>query len=318
MVIPVYNEEALLEELYRRLKTALDALGRTYEVILVNDGSRDRTAELLAEIGRRDARFRSLHFARNFGHQVAITAGIDYASGKAIMIMDADLQDPPEIIPEFLKKWEEGYEVVYAIRQRRKEGIFKRAAYKIFYRVLQKVAAIDIPLDSGDFGLIDQRVAQALRQMPERNRFVRGLRSWIGYRQIGIEYARDKRYAGEVKYTFSKLVKLALDGIFSFSYMPLRLATYLGLTVSATSFVLGIVYLIQKLTVGIQPEGWASTMVVILFLGGVQLLTIGIIGEYIARIYDEVKQRPIYILSHVINFPHLRRAEMMADAQASK
>lgn len=302
VVIPVFNEEELLPELYRRVKAAMEPLGVRYEVILINDGSRDQTPHLIADICRKDAHFKSLHFSRNFGHQTAITAGIDHASGSAIFIMDGDLQDPPELIGAFLEKWREGYEVVYAVRKKRKENFFKRIAYTAFYRLLQRVASIEIPLDSGDFSLIDRRVAEALRALPERNRFVRGLRSWIGFRQTGLEYERDKRYAGEVKYTFSKLIKLALDGILSFSYAPLRLATYFGFTVSLISFLLALFFLVQKLTVGIETQGWASTMVVMLFLGGVQLLTIGIIGEYISRIYDEIKQRPIYLVREAIGF----------------
>ncbi|MDX2129240.1 MAG: glycosyltransferase family 2 protein [Chloroherpetonaceae bacterium] len=304
VVIPVFNEAELIDTLYDRLKSSLELLAVRFEVILINDGSRDETPRLLAEIAQKDNRFRVIHLARNFGHQIAITCGIDHASGKAVMIMDADLQDPPEIIEKFYSKWKEGYEVIYAIRRNRKENALKRLAYSSFYQLLQKITSIEMPLDSGDFGLIDQKVVQVLRSLPERNRFVRGLRSWIGFKQVGLEYERDKRYAGEVKYTLSKLMKLALDGIFSFSFAPLRLATYFGLTVSSLSFILGIIYLIQKLTVGIQPEGWASTMVIILFLGGVQLLTIGIIGEYIGRIYDEVKSRPIYLISSQIGFPY--------------
>lgn len=302
VVVPVFNEEAMIPELHRRLRAALDALGITYEVILVNDGSRDRTPVLLTELVHEDPRFRVIHFSRNFGHQAAVTAGIDHAAGQAVAIIDGDLQDPPELIGEMLAKWREGYEVVYGVRRKRKENVFKRAAYFGFYRLMKALTAVDIPLDAGDFSLIDRRVADMLRALPERNRFVRGIRSWVGFRQVGLEYERDARHAGEVKYTFAKLVRLALDGILSFSYAPLRLAVYLGLLVSAVSFLLGLYFVVLKLTVGIDLRGWVSTFTLILFMGGVQMLTLGAIGEYVSRIYDEVKQRPIYIASELAGF----------------
>jgi dolichol-phosphate mannosyltransferase len=302
VVVPVYNEEAGLPELFRRLTAALESFGVSWEVICVNDGSRDRSAVMLTERCREDQRYRCIHFSRNFGHQAAVTAGIDHASGQAVAVIDADLQDPPELIGAMLEKWREGFEVVYGIRRKRKESLFKRTAYFLFYRMLKSVTKVDIPLDAGDFALIDRRVAEMLRAMPERNRFVRGIRSWIGFRQTGLEYERDARFAGEVKYTFSKLVRLALDGIISFSYAPLRLAVYMGLLVSGTSFLLGVWFLVMKLTVGIDLRGWASTMVAILFMGGVQLLTLGAIGEYVSRIYDEVKQRPLYIAAELTGF----------------
>jgi len=302
IVIPIYNEEETIPELVRRLTAVMDTLGHPTEVIVIDDGSRDATFRLLQEAHGRDPRLKVIRFSRNFGHQVAISAGIDHASGDAIMVMDGDLQDPPELLPEFLRKREEGYDVVYAVRRKRKEPLPKRLAYFTFYRLLQRVAAIDIPLDSGDFSLIDRRVADALRAMPERHRFVRGIRSWTGFRQAGLEYERDRRFGGEVKYTAAKLLKLALDGVFSFSYVPLRLASYVGLTISLISFAMALFYFLQKLLVGIDTKGWASTIIIVLFLGGVQLLTVGIIGEYIGRIYDEVKQRPLYVISERLGF----------------
>lgn len=302
IVIPIYNEEETIPELVRRLTAVMDALSRPSEVIFVDDGSRDASFRLFHELHQRDRRFKVIRFSRNFGHQVAISAGIDHASGEAIMIMDGDLQDPPELLPEFLKKRDEGFDVVYAVRKKRKEPLFKKLAYFTFYRLLQRVAAIDIPLDAGDFSLIDKRVADALRAMPERHRFVRGIRSWTGFRQTGLEYERDRRFGGEVKYTTAKLLRLALDGMFSFSYVPLRLASYVGLGISLISFAMALFYFLQKLFVGIDTKGWASTIVIILFLGGVQLLTVGIIGEYIGRIYDEVKQRPLYVISERVGF----------------
>jgi glycosyltransferase involved in cell wall biosynthesis len=284
------------------LTAVMDGLHHPTEVILIDDGSHDASFRLLHELHHRDHRFKVLRFSRNFGHQVAISAGIDHASGEVIMVMDGDLQDPPELLPEFLKKRDEGYDVVYAVRRKRKEPLLKKVAYFTFYRLLQRVAAIDIPLDAGDFSLIDRRVADTLRAMPERHRFVRGIRSWAGFRQVGLEYERDRRFGGEVKYTMTKLLKLALDGVFSFSYLPLRLASYVGLGISLISFAMALFYFLQKLLVGIDTKGWASTIVIILFLGGVQLLTVGIIGEYIGRIYDEVKQRPLYVISERVGF----------------
>lgn len=319
VVIPVFNEEALLPELFRRLEGVLGPTGLAYEVILVDDGSQDGSARLLREQAERQPAFRSLHFSRNFGHQAAVTAGIDHAAGRAIVIMDADLQDPPELIPQLIERWKEGFEVVYGVRTKRKENVLKRLGYFAFYRMLRRLTHVEIPLDAGDFALVDRRVADVLRAMPERNRFVRGIRSWAGFRQTGLVYERDRRYAGEVKYTFAKLVRLALDGILSFSYVPLRVAVYLGLFVSVTSFILSIVFVIFHLVGGSAPWGWASTIVTILFLGGVQLLTLGFIGEYVSRIYDEVKQRPLYIVANKEGFggdqthPPGARSEPLSD-----
>jgi len=308
IVIPIYNEQETIPELLRRVTAVIDNLEHPAEVVFVDDGSKDATFQLLSEAHQRDPRIKIIRFSRNFGHQVAISAGIEHASGEAIMIMDGDLQDPPELLPEFLKKRSEGYDVVYAVRRKRKESVVKKLAYFMFYRLLQRIAAIEIPLDSGDFSLIDEKVADALRAMPERHRFVRGIRSWAGFRQIGLEYERDQRFGGEAKYTTAKLLRLALDGIFSFSYAPLRLASYIGLTIALISFVVALFYLLQKLLVGIDTKGWASTIIVILFLGGVQLLTVGIIGEYIGRIYDEVKQRPLYMIRDCVGFKKRKKA----------
>lgn len=303
VVIPVYNEEALLDELHRRLKGALEPLGLRHEVILVNDGSHDRTPAMLDALVAREPAFRAIHFSRNFGHQAAVTAGLDHASGQAVLVMDADLQDPPELVGDMLAKWREGWHVVYGVRRKRKESALKRLAYWGFYRLLRTVTKVEIPLDAGDFALLDQRVVAALRALPERNRFVRGIRSWVGFRQTGLEYERDARYAGEVKYTFSKLVRLALDGIISFSYAPLRLAVYLGLVISAASFAIAVFFLLFKLVVGVDVPGWTSLLIAVLFMGGIQLLTLGVMGEYVSRIYDEVKQRPVYVVADLANFP---------------
>ena len=299
LVFPVYNEEEVLPLLYDRVCRIIQELEYEVEVILINDGSHDSSLSLLQEFHKQDSRFKVIDFARNFGHQIAITAGIDFASGDAVILLDADLQDPPELLPRFLKKWEEGYQVVYAVRKTRQEHVLKRAAYSSFYRILQKISNIPIPLDSGDFCLMDRQVIDTLKSMRERNRFVRGLRSWSGFRQIGLEYDRDKRQAGEVKYTMTRLMKLALDGIISFSYFPLQIASYTGFTVSIISFLGILVYLYKKLIVGGEPQGFPTLVILVLFMGGIQLLSLGIIGEYIGRIYDEVKQRPIYVIRKV-------------------
>jgi dolichol-phosphate mannosyltransferase len=300
VVVPVYNELENLPQLYQRLTAVLERSEPSYEIVFVNDGSRDGGADILREMGARDCRVVVVELARNFGHQIAISAGLDYALGSAVIVMDADLQDPPEVLPEFIAKWREGFEVVYAVRQHRKEGWFKRAAYKLFYRLLQRVANINIPLDSGDFCIMNRRVVDLLNGMPERNRFVRGIRSWVGLSQVGLEYERQPRYAGKPKYTFSRLVYLALDGLVSFSFLPLRTITVIGFVVSLVSIALAIIYAIQKVTVGLSPAGFATTIVAILFLAGVQLVTIGVIGEYVGRIFEEVKRRPLYIVRRVM------------------
>jgi polyisoprenyl-phosphate glycosyltransferase len=240
-----------------------------------------------------------VELARNFGHQVAISAGLDYARGAGVIVMDADLQDPPEVLPQFIAKWQAGHDVVYAIREQRKENWLKRAAYAAFYRILRRVANIDIPLDAGDFCIMDRRVVDLLVGMPERNRFVRGIRSWVGLDQVGLAYERHARHAGRPKFTFTRLIYLALDGLVSFSYIPLRVITVLGFGVSLISIILAIFYAIKRLTVGLSPPGFATITVAIFFLAGMQLTTIGVIGEYIGRIFEEVKQRPLYVVRRV-------------------
>ena len=318
VVIPVYNEEQVFPELLERLEKALEQTGRAYEVVFIDDGSSDRSLQMMREAAGRDSRIRVLSFSRNFGHQTAVTAGINHSDGDAVIVMDADLQDPPELVSDLLAKWEEGWEVVYAVRRHRKEGPLKRAAYWLSYRVLGRMSSIKIPLDSGDFGLMDRKVVDLLKAMPERNRFVRGLRCWTGFRQAPLEYERAARSAGKTKYTFVKLLRLATDGLFSFSYSPLRLATSLGLVVS----ILALVYVVKVLIwhfcgwVDVQtPRGWTTTIIAILFLGGVQLVTIGILGEYIGRIYEEVKQRPLYVFKEKIN---LQEGQTDKDAGTGK
>ncbi len=302
VVIPAYNEEDNLPALYGRLTATLDALNLDYEIIFVNDGSQDRTLALLRDLAARDPRVVAVDLARNFGHQVAISAGLDHSRGAAVIIMDADLQDPPEVLPQFIARWREGYDVVYAIREQRKEGPLKRAAYALFYRLLKRIAHIDIPLDAGDFCIMDRRVVDLLNGMPERNRFVRGIRTWVGLNQTGLAYERHARHAGKPKYTFKKLIYLALDGLISFSFVPLRLISLAGLAVSFLSILIAIAYTIQKLTIGLSPPGFATLVVAIFFLAGIQLITIGVIGEYVGRIFEEVKARPLYVTRQVYRY----------------
>ncbi|MBI5564941.1 MAG: glycosyltransferase family 2 protein [Chloroflexi bacterium] len=299
IVTPVFDERENVPMLYQRLVAVLEATAQPFEIVLVDDGSRDGSLDIMRELAARDARVVVVELARNFGHQVAISAGLDYARGEAVIVMDADLQDPPEVLPQFIDKWREGHDVVYAIRERRKEGPLKQFAYKAFYRLLQRIANIQIPLDSGDFCIMDRKVVDLLVGMPERNRFVRGIRSWVGLDQIGLAYERQARYAGREKYTFSRLVYLALDGLISFSFIPLRAISLLGLAVSALSIFLAIGYAIQKITAGLNPPGFATTVVAIFFLAGIQLITIGVIGEYVGRIFEEVKRRPLYVVRRV-------------------
>ena len=300
-MLPVYNEESNIHELCRRLTAVMDGLHDSYELVFVDDGSRDRSLSMLRDLQIRVPQIRTISLARNFGHQGAISAGLEYARGQAVIVMDADLQDPPEALPEFIDRWQEGFDVVYAIREKRKEHVLKRSAYHSFYLLLRSFAGIEIPLDAGDFCLMDRRVVDALNSLPESNRFVRGLRSWVGFRQIGLSYERGRRFAGESKYTFRKLVGLALDGLLSFSYLPLRLATVLGFGVSALSLTAAAFYLIRILVSGRpNPPGFATQVILIAFLSGVQLITLGVIGEYLGRVLDETKRRPNYVVREVI------------------
>ena len=299
IVVPVYNEEPVLAELHRRVSAVLDGVGEPWELILVNDGSRDRSAKVIAELHEQDERVKGVSFSRNFGFQIAATAGLDHAQGDAIILSDADLQDPPEVYPEMIAKWREGYDVVYGQRKSREgETWFKLITAKIFYRLIHKITSVDIPLDTGDFRLMDRRVVEAIRNMPERNRFLRGLVPWVGYKQVGIEYERHARFAGESKYgSLKQMLPFALDAITSFSYIPLQMATFLGFIIAGIS---GLAILTVVLVRLFGPEtpllGQATTLVAVLFLGGVQLISLGIIGEYLGRIYDEVKGRPLYLI----------------------
>jgi len=303
VVAPCFYEEGVLYELYRRISQVLDGSGESWELVLVNDGSRDRTPEIMRELHAQDERVKVVDFARNFGHQIAVTAGMDYAQGDAVVLIDADLQDPPELILEMLAKWREGYEVVYAIRAERKgETWFKEFTAKAFYRIIYKITDIDIPMDTGDFRLMDRKVVNALKTMHEKHRFMRGMSVWVGFRQTGVKYVRAERYAGETKYPLKKMLKFAMDGITSFSYFPLQVATYFGFA-AALLAVLGIlVTIVLRLSGSHAFFGQATTLVSVLFLGGVQLICLGIIGEYLGRIYDEVKGRPLYIVREALGF----------------
>lgn len=299
----MYYEEKVADECCRRLTAVMESCGYPYELVFVNDGSRDRTLEILERFAAKDKRVKVISFSRNFGHQLAVTAGIDKARGSAVVIIDADLQDPPELIPDMLRLWEQGYDVVYARRKKRKgESFFKLVTAKLFYRVLDKLSDVRIPLDTGDFRLIDARVADELRKMRERNRFLRGMISWMGFRQTPLEYERNERFAGETKYPFKKMVKLALDGIISFSSKPLKLAQYLGFFAVFCAVAVFLYSVACRLIGGRNlVSGWASIMTAVTFLGGVQLISVGILGEYIARMYEESKNRPLYIIEKEIN-----------------
>ncbi len=299
IVLPVYNEEENVQEVYRRITQVMEGEQAEYEIVFVDDGCSDRTPEILRNIARTSPRVRLVELARNFGHQIAISAGLDHALGAAVVVMDADLQDPPEVLPQLITKWREGFEVVYAVRERRPENWFKRLAYASFYRILARIAEIEIPLDSGDFCIMDRRIVDLLKAMPERNRFIRGIRSWVGLRQTGLAYARDPRRAGTPKYSLWKLIVLALDGFVSFSRAPLRVASLSGFAISLISVAMAVFYVVKRLTTGLNPAGFATLAVAIFFLSGIQLITIGVMGEYIGRIYDEVKQRPLYVIKSI-------------------
>jgi polyisoprenyl-phosphate glycosyltransferase len=303
IVVPMYNEEEVITESYKRLKKVLDELTDPYELVFVNDGSKDQTVSIIKSICEKDRNVKLIDFSRNFGHQVAITAGMDYSIGQAIVVIDGDLQDPPEVIPKMIEKWKEGYDVVYGKRTERKgDTFFKKFSAKMFYRFLKKMTDVDIPVDTGDFRLIDRKVCDALKQVNERNRYIRGLISWLGFRQTGVEFSRDKRFAGATKYPFKKMLKFAFDAITSFSYKPLKIASYIGLLLSFFSFFYLLVVLYEKLFTANTVPGWTSILAVNLFFNGIILLILGIIGEYIGRIYDEAKGRPLYVVRELRNF----------------
>jgi len=298
VIAPVYNEIGSVGEFYKAVANVMSGLKETWELILVDDGSSDGSTDKIRELAAKDEHVKPVIFARNFGHQIAVTAGLDYSRGDAVMIIDADLQDPPEVMLDLIAKWREGYEVVYAVRRKREgESWFKLATASLFYRIIYRITDVKIPLDTGDFRLLDRKIVDIMSQMRERHRFLRGMAAWVGFKQVGVEYDRKERFAGQTKYPFSKMLKLALNAITSFSYFPLQVATYLGF-ISASISILAIpIVAYLRLALHEALLGQATTLIAVLFLGGVQLITLGILGEYIGRIYDEAKGRPLYIVN---------------------
>ncbi|WP_414564469.1 MULTISPECIES: glycosyltransferase family 2 protein [unclassified Anabaena] len=320
-IVPLYNEEETIEEMYRRISQVMNQMDGAVELCLVNDGSRDRSLQMIRELHQKDPRVVYLSLARNFGHQIAVTAGLNFVRGHIVVILDADLQDPPELIIDMLEQWRQGYHIVYAQRiKRSRESWFKRFMAYAFYRILKRLADVDIPTDTGDFCLLDRQVVDVLNAMPERNRYIRGLRSWVGFNQIAVRFERDPRFAGDVKYTFRKSFTLAINGIVSFSKVPLRLSTYLGLLAAMVSLLMCLLVLYWRIFTPNSPlTGITIILIAIFFLGAVQLVSIGILGEYIGRIYEEVKQRPLYTLSEVAGFdqqyqPTNERLEMSSKS----
>lgn len=301
VVIPVYNSAEIFPELHRRLVETLSDTVQSYEIIAVVDGCTDNSAEVIEMHTKENPHLKMVELSRNFGHQIAITAGLELSSGEMVVVMDDDLEDQPELLPKFISKAQEGYDVVYGIREKRKVSIYRRVAFRFFYRLLNRLSAIDMPYDSGDFCLMKRPIVDALNAMPETNRYIRGLRTWLGLKQVGIEYERGKRPTGQSGYRLINYIKLAMDGILSFSYKPLTYVSVIGFVVASASFLAGMRLIILKL-IGESSDvpGWASIMVAVLFIGGVQLISVGILGQYIARIYDEVKQRPKFIIKRTI------------------
>ncbi len=298
IIAPIYNEIGNIPELYKRIRDVMDQTGESWEFIMVDDGSKDGSTDQIRELNVIDSRVKPVIFARNFGHQIAVTAGLDYSKGDAIVIIDADLQDPPEVILEMLKKWQEGYEVVYAIRTEREgETWFKEFTASLFYRLIYRITDVNIPLDTGDFRLLDRKVVNVMSQMRERHRFLRGMSVWVGFKQTGVKYKRAARFAGQTKYPIGRMMKFATDAITSFSYFPLQVAMYLGFIAAGISILAIPVVIILRASGSQAFYGQATTLISVLFLGGVQLISLGILGEYIGRIYDEAKGRPLYIVS---------------------
>jgi polyisoprenyl-phosphate glycosyltransferase len=296
IVAPIFNEKDNLHELHRRVSEVMNSTNEPWELILVDDGSSDSSSDIIRELAQKDSHIRPVIFARNFGHQVAVTAGLDYSRGDAVVIIDADLQDPPELILEMSKKWREGYEVVYAVRAEREgESWFKLWTASLFYRIIYQITDVKIPLDTGDFRLMDRKVVNVMNQMREKHRFLRGMSAWVGFKQIGVEYKRAARQAGETKYPFRKMFKLAVNAVTGFSYFPLQVATYVGFISAAISILAIPLVIVLRVAGHQQLTGQATTLIAVLFLGGVQLISLGVLGEYIGRLYDEAKGRPLYI-----------------------
>ncbi|GMR09807.1 MAG: glycosyltransferase family 2 protein [Anaerolineae bacterium] len=297
VVGPVFDEVETLREFYDRVQAAMDAIGEPWELVLVDDGSTDGSSSIISDLALEDNRVRPVLFSRNFGHQIAVTAGLDYSRGQAVVIIDTDLQDPPELISELAEKWREGYEVVYAVRTEREgEGWFKRATAAVFYRVINSITEVEIPLNAGDFRLLDRKVVEALKKMREHHRFPRAMTAWVGFRQVGVSYKRAARQAGETKYPFRKMLRLAINAVTGFSYFPLQLATYFGFFSAVLAIIAIPIVIYLRLSGRAELSGQATTLIAVLFLGGVQLISLGILGEYIGRLYDEAKNRPLYVL----------------------
>ena len=302
IIAPIYNEKDCLNELYSRVSQTMDQTNEEWELILVDDGSKDGSTDIIRSLAEKDVRVKPVIFARNFGHQIAVTAGLDYSKGKAVIVIDSDLQDPPEVILKLIEKWRDGFQVVFAVREKRVgETWFKTFTASLFYRTIFRITDIDIPLDTGDFRLMDRAVVNVMNSMRERHRFLRGMSAWVGFRQIGVTYEREARYAGSTKYPFKKMLVLALNAITGFSYFPLQLATYLGFFAAGLSILAIPIVIVMRLMGEQAFLGQATTLIAVLFLGGVQLISLGILGEYIGRVYDEVKGRPLYIVSEFLN-----------------
>ena len=298
IIAPVFNEHECLSEFYSRICSVMDTTHSSWELVFVDDGSTDGSTDLIRAFARKDKRVQPVIFARNFGHQIAVTAGMDYSRGQAVVVIDADLQDPPEVILDLIAKWKEGYQVIYAVRRKREgESWFKLFSASLFYRLIYRITDVKIPLDTGDFRLLDRKIVNIMGSMRERHRFLRGMASWVGFRQIGVEYDRKERFAGKTKYPFSKMLKLALNAVTSFSYFPLQLATYIGFIAAGLSILSIPIVILLRIAFHEAFLGQATTLIAVLFLGGVQLICMGILGEYIGRIYDEVKGRPLYVVS---------------------
>lgn len=312
VVAPVFNEEGNLEQFYERLSAVMNGTGESWELVLVNDGSRDRSYEIMQALADRDPHVRYVHFARNFGHQVAVTAGIDYATGHAVILIDSDLQDPPEVIPDLIAEWKAGNDVVYAVRaQRQGESWFKLVTAKLFYRTVYRITDIKIPVDTGDFRLMDERVADVLRHMREHNRFIRGMTSWVGFKQTGVEYVRQPRHAGQTNYPLRKMLGFAMDAVTSFSFFPLQVMVYMSLVLAIAAIVIGLVITVLRLTQG--PDffgGQATTIVLLMLLSSFQLFFLFMIGQYVARIYDETRARPLYVVAEARGFDQSQQVDI--------
>lgn len=317
IIIPTYNEEANVDYLLDRLLSVLENMNTTFEIVCINDGSTDNTIRYLVEYHQRNSKVKVVDLSRNFGKEIALTVGIDYAIGQAVIPIDADLQDPPELIEDLVAKWRQGYDVVYATRRSRQgENWLKRSTANAFYYIISRMSSVPIPRDTGDFRLIDRRVVEALKQMPERTRFMKGLFAWVGYRQTSIYYDRSQRHQGKTKWNYWKLWNFAIDGITSFSFGPLKIWSYIGLLLSLLAFFYAAYLVLRTLIFGIDVPGYASLMVIMLFLGGMQLVTLGIVGEYIGRIYEEVKQRPLYFVKNTCGFTQVSPHRQVSQPNA--